>query len=62
LYPTVSNHIQQLYLLYPAVSYRISPPRKRDIAKNTLQGRAREQIEIEREREREREITDLADA
>jgi len=39
LYPCVSSYIQ-LYLLYPAVSHRIPPPRKRDMAKNTLQGRA----------------------
>ena len=38
LYPYVSRCIQ-LYLLYPAVSHRISPRRKRNTAKNTLQGR-----------------------
>jgi len=38
-YPYVSSYIQ-LYLLYPAVSHRISPPRKRGMTKNTLQGRA----------------------
>ena len=40
LYPYVASCIQ-LYLLYPAVFHRISPPRKRDMAKNTLQGGAR---------------------
>jgi len=46
LCPAVS-HCTQLYLyvssyiqLYPAVSHRIPPPRKRDMAHNTLQGRA----------------------
>ena len=36
LYPYVSSCIQ----LYPAVSHRVSPPRKRDMTKNTLPGRA----------------------
>jgi len=36
----ISHYIQLylLYLLYPAVSHCISPLRKRDITKNTLQG------------------------
>jgi len=50
LYPTASSCIRThlatsscIYLLYPAVSHCISPPRKRDninMTKNTLKGRA----------------------